>query len=147
MHINQLIAAGAGDRTWNPIADALRFDPTLCSLPCRKDVVVKIDRLAARWALREVEHRGTKETSVQLPPPPLAPKKRDLGAEAITLLVKHQDWSVTKIARELGCHRQTFYKIKRFVQLIETRKGNKRSLPRGTKADGRVEAWDDDEDE
>ncbi len=147
-HITQLVGAGVGDGTWNPIADALRCDPTLCSLPCRQDVVVKIDRLAARWAMQEITQGDTRVPPELSSPASQTLKKRDLGAEAIAMLVKHQDWSVTRIAKELGCRRQTLYKFDQFRQLIETRKGNKRSLPRGTKIDGRVEAYyNDDEDE
>lgn len=63
-------------------------------------------------------------------------------AKALALLVKHPEWTDTKIAETVGCHRTTLYNWPRFVAARAAMKDGRASTPRGSKyaGDG-VESW------
>lgn len=68
----------------------------------------------------------------------------DGEARALAVLVKHPDWSDTKIAKEAKVSRTTLYRYPRFRAARATaRDGGKASLPKGYKEqDGSLEAYD-----
>lgn len=72
-----------------------------------------------------------------------------MGDIAITILIKHPDWSVEDIAKEMDVVRNTPYKWKRFMTAFRLQKEeNKRifeeNLPMGSKPkkSRKVEAWE-----
>ena len=77
--------------------------------------------------------------------PKLGPVER-----ALALLVKNRTMTVTKIAKIVGCDRATLYRDDRFKlarrALKEARANeaeqSRRRIPRGTKTDGNLEAWE-----
>jgi len=79
------------------------------------------------------------------------PAKRtdDLGPleHALALLVKHPDWSDTRIAETVKVSRQTLYKPawSRYRAARAVLKSGKADIPRGSKDEhGNLEAWDGD---
>jgi hypothetical protein len=75
-----------------------------------------------------------------------APEKEELGAEErlLACLIKHPDWSITKLANLAEVHRTQAYRCKRFLEARDALRGN---LPSGSKSkDGSMEAWDDEGD-
>jgi len=67
-------------------------------------------------------------------------------ALALAMLVKHPEWSDTKIAKAVGVYRTTLYDWPNFKKAKEVLKEGKKELPRGSKNGdtGDVEAWEAD---
>ncbi len=71
-------------------------------------------------------------------------------ALALATLVRHPDWSDSKIAATARCQRTSLYRMPNFVKARALLRDTRRDLPRGTKAGkhdkdpGSVEAWDPD---
>lgn len=77
------------------------------------------------------------------------PKPDALSGEekALALLVKHSEWSDTKIAKAVPCHRTTLYKWDRYMKARAALKSGKSTKPKGSKSGetGDVEAWESDD--
>jgi hypothetical protein len=72
------------------------------------------------------------------------PQKLSAKARALAILVEHQDWSDTKIAKEAGINRTTLYNYPEFKAARKMQKQNKGKIPRGSKdREGNVEAIDE----
>jgi hypothetical protein len=56
---------------------------------------------------------------------------------ALAVLVEHPDWSVTRIAKEVGCDRVTLWRSEAFRKARSVLRQGKSETPRGTKATGR----------
>jgi hypothetical protein len=70
-------------------------------------------------------------------------------AIAMGVLVKHPDWSIRKIAEEVGCAHSTLTRNKVFKRAYDEMVGNKRDIPKGhvvrdDNGQAHVEAYDDD---
>ena len=66
-----------------------------------------------------------------------------LGKEGLFLaLLVTMDWGVAKIADVIGCNRKTPYKWHTVRNAIKARKQGRDGLPRGSKNNGDLEAWD-----
>jgi DNA-binding transcriptional regulator YiaG len=76
-----------------------------------------------------------------------AEKKNEPTGEplALAMLVKHPDWSDTKIAKYIGVSRTTLYDWPNFKKAKDALKQGKTDLPRGSKnaETGDIEAWED----
>ena len=66
-----------------------------------------------------------------------------MGGEekALALLIKHPDWSNAEIARHVPCHRTTLYRWTRFTMAREQQEMGRLERRKGSKHDGRIEAW------
>jgi len=63
---------------------------------------------------------------------------------ALTMLMKHPDWTHTRIAEAGGCARTSLYRWRNFRKACAALREGRAALPRGSKdADGNVEAWDE----
>jgi hypothetical protein len=70
-------------------------------------------------------------------------KKRDI---AMALKSRHPEWSDTKLAREAGVSRTSLYRWPEFSKAKEILEDGRKRLPRGSKQNKSVEAWDESED-
>lgn len=69
-----------------------------------------------------------------------------LEARALALLTDHPDWTDTRIAQVLQCNRGSLYRLDKFTAARDLLKRNgMASADRGSKADGRIEAWESNE--
>lgn len=74
-------------------------------------------------------------------PPTMKPQQMALG-----VLVAHQDWSITDIAKAVGCDRTTLYRDETFMAAWQAARPTPRGLRRGSKGkDGSLEAEDDEQ--
>jgi transcriptional regulator of acetoin/glycerol metabolism len=72
------------------------------------------------------------------------PEKLSAKARVLAILVEHQGWSNTKIAKEAGINRTTLYNYPEFKTARKMQKQNKEKIPRGRKdQEGNVEAIDE----
>jgi hypothetical protein len=70
-------------------------------------------------------------------------EKASLEARALAMLVDHPDWSDTRIADTLGCNRGSLYRLEKYKAARQQMKlDGTGSTAHGSKADGRLEAWD-----
>lgn len=71
----------------------------------------------------------------------------ELSAEerALALLVRHPEWTQTKMAEAVGVSRQTLYRFSQYQTAREALESGRTDIPRGFKdADGNLEAWECD---
>ncbi len=66
-----------------------------------------------------------------------------IDIQAISILLKHPDWSNSQIAAKIGCHVKTLSRSNRFKAC---RAMLRRAIkyPAGSKSDGHLEAWEDE---
>ncbi len=74
-----------------------------------------------------------------------ATDKPDQPSRALALLVANSHLTVADIAEQVGCHKSTLYRNKRFMDAraaMEDARNKPRTLPRGSKdKHGKLEAW------
>lgn len=79
---------------------------------------------------------------------PPSGKKMSVDARACAILVEHPDWTIRQIAENAGCHRGslTHTRAPKFRAALEALRSDGLSRrPRGSRNNGRVDAWLQDE--
>lgn len=66
-------------------------------------------------------------------------------AMAVAFLVQHPEWTNGQIAEAVGCARTSLNRWERFRVARAALRSNRAGLPRGSKKEGDLEAWDDED--
>jgi hypothetical protein len=127
---------------------------TIASL--RRDELAAFDRALAMIARGLEDARDDRPDRAQGAAPRRAPidfqattpspgkTLEDWDAEACKLLIQHPDWTVKRIAQEMGYPRTSLYRLAKFQKARAILEQGKGSMPRGWKGDdGVLEAADD----
>jgi hypothetical protein len=127
--------------SWCHIAKIVDVDPQDMTLG-------EIVEAAVAWSDREqMRARYVAREVAAVLPNPIAKTPADelsIEARAIAVLVEHPGWSVTKIAKHVGCSRQTLYDYELFKRARAALQASRADLPTGFKdaETGDLEAWD-----
>lgn len=98
---------------------------------------LSIDQLRKMVAIAE----GSPITDA--PAKPVALRSKE--AIALGLLTEHPDWTDVDIARSVPCHRSSLYRFPKYMAARELMERERMNRPRGSKSNGKLEAWNDDE--
>lgn len=79
-------------------------------------------------------------------PPSDKATELSLVHKALAVIAANPGWTVSRVAREVGCSRGHLYRLPIIKTALRARRGSKKALPRGFKdREGNLEAWDQDE--